>query len=548
MKKGIIITLAVAGLAAAGIYIFLAGKRDTIISTIPQNSIIVSKVSVLDIGRKLDMEQIKNSKLLQLLKEESDGKADQMFGGTSGGMGVDFLAPVYLYVYTRADDRRADDPMVGISFGISDEEDFRKALQSAGLMDNPPPPSSDFNYIRPDGDALLAWKDDLAIFLACDGCRDNTFISEASRLFKQSEEASIKSNAEFSSFNSESADINLFLNKPELQRFLGRQTQILQTKSARDAFATIPTGLTLLFEDDAIILQSYPGSDSDGGIEAFQSAGLSDSDLELVSNEAPLGFMSINLDMDEIVNTIRESENAELELAEESLRNMGLSLEDLARMIKGNMSLALTSFPANENNEYGSTIPIYSFHMGIADVPTFERLMDNFSLLEKDDNLWIFPPDGNGKPLGYMLLTNGELVITNDDVAFGKFREGKKWPAISNDMGGSDAGNNPVCVFIDYTRMQGLIEEAYRLPGVSRNDAELLSTVMADMNSFALTGDNQQFRMELKFKATNTNAIMHIFSMAERLALSQMSSKEESAEEYWSNPQEIVADTVYAVN
>ncbi|MFK8006600.1 MAG: DUF4836 family protein [Saprospiraceae bacterium] len=340
-------------------------KEDAIVN-IPANSSSVSAINVKRLMDKADFESMQKMSFYQdFIKDASQGNSGvEAVLKDPYASGVNLDANVYLV--QDVDIMNPESAFVGVVASLNDKAAFKKLLASNGNADFKA--AEGYEYLEADRKTIVAMNDDIVVMGISQGNGSNLKTGVES-IFNTTKETSIISNEDLKKCFSKQADITSWFSS-------NKMAEAAKGKMGMAGFIVSPTMLTdnyahsyFNFEKGAIVSESNYDINqklSDEFKHVFKDKVKTDFSKYVPAEDLIFAFTGA-LDMKGI-NMILTNKSM-TGMADMSLKQYGLTTDDLAKTIDGDFLITTHAKSDSEN-------PKMLIAMKINDMDGFQKIID----------------------------------------------------------------------------------------------------------------------------------------------------------------------------
>lgn len=410
-----------AGVAVFAWFWFNSHTDDAHLKYIPKEASAVFSVHNMEIAAKIDASQLESLKPAQ---DAVNSIPDFMMNIMTDPMatGIDPIQNFYGYV-----EKEQGGTVSALVVSVNDKGDFTEFAQKM-FPDRTVEDIGMCNYIDIDDNRGLAWNGDAALYISTSEVDVRAYTE---KLFAQSESESIKEDTSFMSFNAKTFDAALWTNNSRL-KLLNQETSPL----AMIGMAEGNSQFFLRFEQNEIVTEYIAPKSTQPSI--FKSVGPPAADLAALGTKDPLVFMSMNLDVNNLLNSAG-ADPAMQQNVDMMTGALGLTHDQMAKLFTGSVVVAVSDYKNIVETDsrvqkemtammgpmdgiagdlmstmmegISIEVPVTTIAMGITDENAATDVMTMIGMKKMGENFWAAP---GVELVIYAAITPTQLVITND--------------------------------------------------------------------------------------------------------------------------------------
>ncbi len=426
LKKILLIGLGVVTLGGTGLYLYFKGSNNHL-ALVPKDAVAVFSIHFKSLFDKLDINgEFKNTELSKMMNKNlekenfkpHEKKIFEQLKKDPMSCGINLLSPMYVYVVA--------DKVSNYSAAVIDIKDLDKFNEFIKQF----PELTINNYIDYKTTIIshnlaLIWNKNGLV--AMDKYTFEREISDAKEVILIPSKDNIKQNTNFKHFEDDK-DINFFVNYKQLLKLPQLNSAMDQIESLFNKNdETVMVG-GLDFKDNDIEMEmevKYPNSSMKETMNIYKDNGISDEAINLMTSDKLIAGISMNIDLFKIKNLLKTMDANIYDQIEKTLKEKGLSMDELVKSFSGEMTFALNGFESKQvktmSYEYNESMEDYE----IVEVDRTQNIPKfNVSLGVKDKNtlakiMKLLPFQKNGNVYNLNLpKMNSNIVETNYGVTF----------------------------------------------------------------------------------------------------------------------------------
>lgn len=420
MKKYLFMFLAI-GMIMTSCKNDAAIQMDAAVQHIPSDATQVTVIRIPQLMKKVDFNSLKEMDFYKQMMKEAGNQdplvAKILYDPSESGINLEQNA----YFISDINPNNPDEMMNGMMMNIADAAKFAQLVKSSPMSTNAQ--SGDGFQYTSEGDGFLAWNDEIAFFGQVNG---GELKSKLNKVFNIGDGASILSSDNFEKPGSSTDDISFMVSTDALsqneQLAFGAMTM---GWSKEDLIGNYLNG-TVNFEDKKmtvdldVLFKKIIATDLGMPFKSSISTDFS----PYIPKDNLSGAFTFGLNAKGLLQILKEKNVAGFLNSQSGLDQMGLSLDDLANAIDGDMMLAI-----QRKGSEGKPAGIFSLSINEkAFQPFLDKMVEMGLIASKGKGLYELKDaslakdfdealGGNGEfnnPI--LLVKDGKLFVTADPV------------------------------------------------------------------------------------------------------------------------------------
>jgi hypothetical protein len=420
MKIKRILTL----LVVSGIIVLVqsCSKPDQHLNTIPSDAAVVGSADLFSLAKKAELYDMDQYAMYKKMMDQLKSEDEEIYNFVKDLMdnplktGLKYREDIYFFV--KGMDRA---PTMGVTMSMRNADDFKAFVNEILTKSKAPVKLEEqdgLSYIS-QGEAVLIFDDAKMLFLVKEDGNAEDALNKAKELMTQSEEKSIKSLPSFTTFKSNSQDMNIYL----------AMSNFPKTPQSAMIFSQLPFSLEnnfsmfhFSFEDDGIygttvaihndeikkMLEDYK----------FMKPELDDKLLSYLPKENYMSF-GLALNPAEIYKFIYDIPSYK-PMLDQANQGSPLSIEKFVNSLGGDVLIAMHGFnipKVDETESYGNNVnmmPYATAILSMKDAEMYKQITTTMippGLFTEKDGVY----NGNFQGINvYFGLFDNNLIVSND--------------------------------------------------------------------------------------------------------------------------------------
>ncbi len=343
---------------------------------------------------------------------------------------------------------------LGVVLPVRDKNDFEKFLDILGKEYNTQfekHKGNGFTYSM-EGSNILAWNSKVVLHLTCLSGTDSVPVeTKAAELFTLSDENSVLSDKDLSSFLGNQKDINVWMSSNQLSAITGQEAGLLgELGGLSNNYAHI----SLDFQDGAMVLSSnlFLNPDLKKNIAKynFLDRNAGKELLKVLPGDNLILAANLCVDPEKILNIFKSLQNAGSENEGKLEKETGKSKEELLATFSGRLAFAVNGRITASENASGPAMPVVSAAVQLNSDSIFRELVMHIrgsKPVESKDGYYIIKTEKYGVFAG---VKNNVLLLTNSEPGMTEFISGGE---VSNSILPLDISSSltsdPLCLYMN---------------------------------------------------------------------------------------------------
>jgi hypothetical protein len=440
MKMKRILTL----ILVSGIILLVqsCSKPDQHLNTIPSDAAVVGSANVFSLAKKAELYDMDQYGMYKKLMEDLQAGDEEIYKFVKDLMdnplktGLKYREDVYFFV--KAMD---NNPTMGLTMSLRNADDFKAFINEILTKSKAPVKIEEqdgLNYIA-QGEAVMIFDDAKMLFLVDESGNSEDALNMAKKLMTQPEENSIKSLPSFTTFKSNSQDMNIYVATSNFPK--NAQTAMIFSQlpfSLENNF----TMIHLSFEDDGIYgtTNSIHNDEIKKMMEDYQFM-KDEFNGDLLSylpkdNYMTLGFAINPAQIYKFIHDIP----AYKPMLDQANQSSPLSIEKFVNSLGGDIIVAMHGFniPQTDDSEsYGPNVNLMPYATAILsmnDKEVYDQITTTLippGLFTEKDGIYSGEFDGIAVHFG---LFDNNLIVSNDPAIMDAAKNG----GMKDNVGGTD--------------------------------------------------------------------------------------------------------------
>lgn len=501
---------AVVALIAVVLFASCKSKSSKQANLIPKDAVVVLVVDQNAMSEKLKKGNYKLDESLEKLFSTIDSVKGKKLFTDINNAGVDFKEKMYCFVTQKGSPKTTQISSVNLISALTDAAKFEAFLKAQEeLKGREVKKGKDYSYIQIDGNATISWNADVAMLTGFMVNQQGSFdpatgeyktanpvnkVEELKKLvesfYSLKDADKVSSVKYFTEMQNEKADAYVFassassINAMSMMPFqLPKLEELMKdnysTSTINFEDGKIVTNGTYHFNDrlNSLMKQYGNGSVKASLLENFPSQNVNAAILMSFKPEMVGGLMK-ELELETLANA--------------GLSQLGITMQDIYKSLKGDMAVAFGDFAMTMDTSKGFSMPTptfkYLFTAEVGDKASLDKVLGKaveMQALENNGGVYTLNK-ANKVPMMYVRIDDKNIIVASDEATYTQYAAKTAKVNLSKDFTGKLSGKSSAM----YINVTSFLNAFAGMASSNPHGKVIMDKALATFNDVTMTVDN----------------------------------------------------------